>query len=188
MYGIILYGLPCSGKSTIGKMYAKKYDCAYISSGDIARRIASIYPNVARDLKSGKFAPENMMRMHMGIQISIRVTHNKSFVLDGFPRFKDQEEWLLENFPDVKFIRVEINTTPDEARRRAKNRGRDDDESILDRIDYYNNTTFPELVEGKCSITVGDRWLHRTESVLKLINMEATKNVDSSKGRPVRSY
>ena len=59
---IVLVGGPCSGKSSAGKLTAKKLDIEYISSGDIAREMAKHNNDIRDNLNNGNLAPEDQMR------------------------------------------------------------------------------------------------------------------------------
>ena len=141
---IILVGAPCSGKSTIGRTVANKINAKYISSGDIARQMASADTNISNDLSIGKLAPEDMMRD--AIRNEIENTCNDIIIMDGFPRFGGQAEWLYEQFKmDIRYalIKTPLSVLID----RARNRGRMDDNSFVDRCTYYVEVTMNDLRE-----------------------------------------
>ena len=133
MVGIILIGQSNSGKSAMGKAVAEKLDIRYISSGDIARNMSGIQDR----LNSGKMAPESEMRWAIFKEIT---SSEESYILDGFPRFEEQNNWLvniLEWWYDHsmshiqhKLTYVYIDVTEDDIISRAKSRGRSDDKSI----------------------------------------------------------
>ena len=142
MYGIIIIGPPCSGKSTIGQNYSQQHKIGYISSGDIARRMAARDPRVDKELSEGKLAPEAAMRHAIGDEILMRTGRDMPFILDGFPRFPEQNEWLLSNFgKKIHFIYVLIDTPIDLCVKRAKLRDRSDDAAISKRITYFQTET-----------------------------------------------
>lgn len=154
MHGVIIFGKPCSGKSTISKEFATLYGYEYISSGDVARKMADDNPGVGALLAAGRMAPEVMMRTMIRNMIGKCVNNNKNFILDGFPRFRYQEDYLYEMFPELAFIRVHISVDDNVARDRAKKRARMDDdiEAFETRLNYYHNNT-EELISS-CSITI----------------------------------
>lgn len=147
---MVLVGAPCSGKSTIGKATAEEFgNATYISSGEIARKMASKDANVQMNLHSGMLAPERQMRDAIKREISraINIDNKDVVILDGFPRFGAQAEWLedfLTKFFHIKYVL--IDTPEDILRNRAKNRSRDDDNNFEKRLIYYKETTLPELI------------------------------------------
>jgi adenylate kinase len=145
MIGIIFIGPPCSGKSTIAKEICKKLDLIYISSGDIARRMAEDNDDIKGRLDSGQMAPEYKMRTMIYHDITRCLDHNRSFVLDGFPRFLEQYEWLINTFGELKFMCVYVNASDDTIYSRYRKRGRSDDgaDSFKYRVDYFNANTRP---------------------------------------------
>lgn len=134
---IIFVGAPCSGKSEVGKRVALAKNMKYISSGDIARSI----PGIEDSLNAGEFAPEQMMRS----RIIEEVNKYDEIVLDGFPRYMDQYEYLVRN-GNFDIIRcVYIDTDLATAQERAAERGRNDDNiiSFMVRYNKYMQVTQP---------------------------------------------
>lgn len=146
MNGIVLIGPPGSGKSTIGKSIAREYnDKIYVSSGDIARKMAETNPTTKRFLANGLMAPEGQMRSEIYRHLYDINYCGKEFILDGFPRTTDQLMWLAERFP--KLVIIHINTPLDVCKNRLLLRGRSDDtvDIINKRIQYYIDHTRPIL-------------------------------------------
>lgn len=152
MHCIILYGMPCSGKSTIGKQLSMKYGYKYISSGNIAREMARCSQEIDASLRSGKLAPEEMMRQAIAHQIRECIVNNNDIILDGFPRFVGQYEWLKSLFNGLNCITVNIDISEQTAINRALNRGRDDDISINSRIEYYKKYTYPLAIQSNLTL------------------------------------
>lgn len=144
---IALIGPPCSGKSTIGKMaVCKMSKTHYISSGDIARKMAEQDNDIRSDLNSGKLAPEYRMREEIVAAIAKAFTHNQTIILDGFPRFYDQLKFLREMVPtDVEIKLVLIYTSMSTIIERSCTRGRSDDNNLEQRLKYYYGTTLKDL-------------------------------------------
>lgn len=144
---IVLVGAPCSGKSATGKLTASKMNIGYISSGDIARQMAKLDNVIENDLNMGKLAPEDNMRnsIYDALYDNFRV-HNKDIViLDGFPRFGEQAEWLHNILLQYKICYVLFDVPLSTIIERSAHRGRDDDKSLKQRLEYYYNTTLKEL-------------------------------------------
>lgn len=145
MNGIILLGPPGSGKSTVGRELAKQLNMVYVSSGDIARRLAEKDEWTSESLDSGGMANEDLMRKEIyGILYEINV-RNREFVLDGFPRFEEQWEWLRGKFPIIKsvFVDTPVYKCIDRLRKRGR---RDDVNGVMDnRFDFYTGNTQPMI-------------------------------------------
>lgn len=144
---IVLTGGPCSGKSSVGKIAAKNLHAQYISSGDIAREMARYDVGMQMDLNKGKLAPEQRMRQEVS-KCLWKYFYKKDqdlVILDGFPRFGEQAEWLHNEFHDVDIRYVCIFAAYHVLRARAENRNRDDDGSFENRLRYYHCTTRIDL-------------------------------------------
>lgn len=79
-----LVGRPGSGKSTVGKIVASETGVVYVSSGDIAREIASGSNEFMASLKNGAMAPEEVMREKIAERIDACIDMGKDVILDGF--------------------------------------------------------------------------------------------------------
>lgn len=179
MYGIVLLGMPCSGKSTIGKLLATNHNYYYISSGDIARRMAREDVGVQHDLSIGRLAPEAKMRNAIGDNILRCKRYDNNFILDGFPRFLEQDEWLRRMFPNTTLIRVYVHVEEPEAIRRGVERGREDDKSIFERIDYYNENTYQ--LTRNVDIIIDNNGERRDAELANHLYLEVLKSVDNCK-------
>lgn len=147
---IILIGPPCSGKSTVGKELASQIGYKYVSSGDIARRIAE-EDGTTDNLNAGKMAPEDRMRDE--IAKVFNAEDRGSIVLDGFPRFEEQWEWMITNFEhEFAYIIVDVPTI--DMFNRAVSRGRTDDIAFMDRLEYYMKNTIPMInrIDSHCTV------------------------------------
>ena len=140
MFGIILLGKSNSGKSTIGKKVAEVLGIRYISSGDIARGMND--KKTQEELNEGKLAPEDEMRKCVLAEIN----KGDSYILDGFPRFYDQYEWINQQISH-NLVYVFIDVSDEDVISRAKLRGRDDDESIAKKLEFYREETYPMIKE-----------------------------------------
>jgi adenylate kinase family enzyme len=148
---IVLVGGPCSGKSSAGKLAANKLNAKYISSGDIAREMAKRDKSIDENLSNGRLAPEWEMRV--SISNSIKSSTNDIIILDGFPRFGEQAEWLESRFGNIKncnymdIYYVLMYTPLSTIIERSASRNRNDDKSIEQRIKYYYSVTYKELYD-----------------------------------------
>lgn len=177
MCGVVLLGMPGSGKSTIGRMMSMNYGYGYISSGDIARKMADNNEAIRTDLNMGRLAPEYRMRIAIGNQINDAIRRDMNFILDGFPRFEGQYCWLRNMFPNLRLVCVEIYVSEDNARYRCKKRARDDDKAISQRIDYYKENTMPLL--KYCDFKVDNNGNRSDEWFAEVIHTEVIKRVNN---------
>lgn len=147
---IVLVGGPCSGKSSVGKMTAADLCCGYISSGDIARKMAKYDNTIRANLDSGRLAPEDKMRRNISTLLwqYFKIEDNDVVILDGFPRFGDQAKWLRKELPlSIDIYYVLFYAPLSMIIERSANRDRPDDKSLRQRLGYYYNTTYKELYD-----------------------------------------
>ena len=179
---IVLVGPPCSGKSTIGKEVIHMIpNTCYVSSGDIARRMAKNNMMAQSDLDNGKLAPECLMRKSISSSLYHKLKRRDMdmVILDGFPRFGEQAEWLRKLIPsDIDIYYVLVYAKLSTIIERSNARGRSDDKSLEQRFKYYYNTTLNDLrphidcVIDTEELTVGEC----IESLIKYI--KSTEEVD----------
>lgn len=147
---IVLVGGPCSGKSSAGKIAARNLRAEYVSSGDIARSMAEHDNDIRNDLNAGKLAPEPKMRKAVKDHLwDYFYEKNKDLmILDGFPRFGDQANWLEYEFYGIDIHYVLIHAPLWLLKERARHRGRSDDNNgFYERYNYYCGVTYRELYE-----------------------------------------
>jgi adenylate kinase family enzyme len=94
-----VFGLPCSGKSTVIKMVVEssREILAVISSGDIARRLST--ESETKHMAAGNLFPhEEPLRQEILDTINKRRSGGaEAIFLDGFPRTPDQVKWMVDN-------------------------------------------------------------------------------------------
>ncbi len=156
---IVLLGKPGSGKGTQGKLLAKEFGLAYISTGKLMRR------EIAEGTKIGKLAKPYMDKGEIvpdeiPIQLIEREIKNnpgaKGFVFKGFPRTIVQAyilDGLLEreNMAVSSLIEMKVSTL--EAIRRLSARSKTDSarpydastEMIINRLEQYKEKTVPVI-------------------------------------------
>lgn len=157
---VVLVGPPCSGKSTIGRGLEKMSGYKYISSGDIARKMAKEDGSMD-SLNAGKMAPEGKMRNEV-----IKVFNGDDIILDGFPRFVEQYDWLMMNLPcnyELMFIVIDVPTL--DLFNRAISRNRSDDIAIMARLEYYMTNTVPMI--------------QNAHNVFSTVNMNAEQTINT---------
>src|SRR5271165_5796290 len=88
-----LTGLPCCGKTYAAQLFAKAFhgNATSISTGDIAREL-STKETWAITEKNDLFPLEDLLRAELKGRIERSPSQN--IVIDGFPRFGEQAEYL----------------------------------------------------------------------------------------------
>ena len=126
-----VFGLPCSGKTTIIKalMESSRELMAHISTGDIARKLSDV--NELANMADGNlFSDEDKMRSELLSMINKRKSQGAEVIfLDSCPRFDDQVHWMISQQlvgPDEGCL---IKITGDNLIDRAKERMRDDQDA-----------------------------------------------------------
>jgi adenylate kinase family enzyme len=128
-----MFGLPCSGKTTIIKALAaaSKEIIAHVSSGDIARRL-STDKELAHMAEGNLFPFEEPLRAEILKLVHKRRGQGSEVIfIDGFPRFDDQVSWMLDNQlagSDLEGCLVQV--VGENLLDRAKERMRDDQDGL----------------------------------------------------------
>jgi adenylate kinase len=107
VHAIVLFGSPGSGKGTQAKMLEQCLGIPHISSGDMLReRIragAEKGTGVAATMEAGSLVADDVVNQ-MVLERLRQPDATQGFVLDGYPRTKDQAEHLTTWF-DTRAIR-----------------------------------------------------------------------------------
>lgn len=128
MKGIVLLGSPGSGRSTLGRILAKRWDIPLVSTGDLLRSSAEKIGPVARAIRhtmdGGNLVSDEMVNHLMVSQLGSPDCAN-GFVLDGFPRTLAQalflDEYLRKTGAPEPLV-LEMSITPEAAAERLKSR------------------------------------------------------------------
>jgi adenylate kinase len=155
MKRLIFMGPPGAGKGTQAERIKKKYTIPQISTGEILREAVKNQTAMGLEAKkymdAGDLVPDSVV---IGI-IKDRLKEkdcSTGFLLDGFPRTVEQAEALAGILSDLKIqldavVNLEVNDDELVQRLlgRAKIEGRADDneETIKNRLQNYNQKTFP---------------------------------------------
>ena len=103
---LILIGPPGAGKGTQAAFIVKKYGVPHISTGDILRDAAShgtaLGMKAAKYMNAGELVPDDIVIGLVKERFSQKDCE-KGFLLDGFPRTKEQAE-SLENIAKVEIV------------------------------------------------------------------------------------
>ncbi len=143
---IVFFGPVGAGKSVQGKLLGTKQNWKWISTGDIFRQ--STDPEVQAILASGQLMSSEQTYQVLGQ--ALENVRNQQIILDGFPRRKEQAEWLLANQKNYDFtvdLVIVMDVDKDEILKRLATRGRaEDDASIIeDRLKIYHDEVDPIL-------------------------------------------
>lgn len=145
-----MIGYPGSGKSTLSKAIRDNYNIGYISSGDIARDMAKKSQTSNDDLNSGKLASEDIMRTR--ILAELNKMEKDVFILDGFPRYLDQDKWLHSLSGNIKFKYIVVETGNiliNMKRLDERNRSDDNLRSVISRFEFYQHETSQILMHHR---------------------------------------
>lgn len=126
-------GLPCSGKSYAAKLIVNKVfgdTGVYISTGDIARSLSTTQELKDKTSELDLFPGEQELRSKL-LEL-IESTTATNVIVDGFPRFDGQVDFIVDNLwiyhPKVIDINAgDVSTLAARARNRARDQ-RDLDE------------------------------------------------------------
>lgn len=100
MIGLIISGLPASGKGTQCKMVASQYDLVHLDTGENLRREMQQQTPLGMEARKfislGRLVPDNLIR-EIEIKMIDKFPSARGFLFDGFPRTIGQAE-ILEGF------------------------------------------------------------------------------------------
>ncbi len=146
---IIFFGPTGAGKSMQGQMLAVRQGWKWLSTGEMLRQ--SQDPEVISILKSGELVSDSLT--YEVFDLAIQDARTKKFsniIVDGFPRTKDQAEWLADYMEknDQKIDLVVALEVPEgEIKQRLEKRARMEDtpETIARRMSIYRQKMYPVL-------------------------------------------
>jgi len=142
----ILTGGPATGKGTRSEILSKALDIPHISTGDILREVSETNEELAGKLSRGELISDELITELLRERIT-RDDCKKGFVLDGYPRTREQIDLLNELLESLgrKITKVIELTAPDElVYKRILERKKCDECGRMYGID------FPPKVEDVC--------------------------------------
>jgi adenylate kinase len=148
-----LTGPPGSGKSTQGRVLAKKYRIPHISTGELLRdeiETETVAGQVAKPyIEKGELVPVDITASVVRDRL-LKPDCRRGFVIDGYPRRLDDVgyfEQILEETGIKNYLFIGIWIDFQESLRRLLSRGRPDDtrDIIKYRYEVYCRETIPVI-------------------------------------------
>lgn len=166
MKKIVLFGAPASGKGTLAKRIRQVLpEIPHISTGDILRdnkkRQTPLGQEAQKYMDAGQLVPDKLV-IDM---VEDRLTKEKGYLLDGFPRTVPQAKKLLEfSTPDLVLV---LNVPRQELINRVVGRW-----SCPSCGKIYNvfNPELKPIVEGKCDDCEKTELTHRADDNEETMN------------------
>ncbi|MCZ6568583.1 MAG: adenylate kinase [Deltaproteobacteria bacterium] len=152
---LILTGPPGAGKGTQAKLLAKRLGIPQIATGDILREAVASGSELGQRVKAimerGELVPDEVVIEIVEERLA-REDCVPGFILDGFPRTREQAEALerLLGRARREAVRVVSLVVPDQVLRqrileRGQGRADDSEETIATRLEVYRQQTAPVL-------------------------------------------
>ena len=194
---IILFGLAGSGKGTQGKALSEIFGWRWLSVGDAIREHGG-YEEI---INSGGLIPDEDVIKLMDKQIKKAEDEGFDVILDGYPRDKEQAEYIMNTMADKIDGAIILEVPKEELYERLALRGRDDDkekDSIDRRFEVFEQNIYSilplleaknipiERVDGVGKI---EEVTNRLVAVVEKINPDATEqSQDVNGGEIEKSY
>ncbi len=146
---ILLFGPTGAGKSMQGQMLAVRQGWKWLSTGEMLR--ASTDPEVISRLKAGDLISDDLTYEVFDAAVQDALEHKyANIIVDGFPRTKDQAEWLSAYLQKMKqqidlVAVLEVPETEIMARLEKRARMEDTPETIAKRMAIYRQKMYPVL-------------------------------------------
>ena len=141
---IILFGLAGSGKGTQGKALSEIFGWRWLSVGEAIREHGG-YEEI---INSGGLIPDADVINLMNKQIEKSEDEGFDVILDGYPRDKEQAEYIMNNMADKIDGAIILEVPKEELYARLALRGRDDDQekaSIDRRFEIFEQNIYSIL-------------------------------------------
>ena len=141
---IILFGLAGSGKGTQGKALSEIFGWRALSVGQVIRDTGEY----AAIIDKGDLIPDSDVINLMNKQIEKAEAEGFDVILDGYPRTKEQAEWIINNMSEKIDGAIILEVPKEELIERLVLRGRDDDKeraSIERRFEIFEQNIYSIL-------------------------------------------
>ncbi|MBQ6313833.1 nucleoside monophosphate kinase [Candidatus Saccharibacteria bacterium] len=194
---IILFGLAGSGKGTQGKALSEIFGWRQLSVGEAIRQTGE-YDEI---INKGNLIPDDEVIKIMNKQIKKAEDEGFDVILDGYPRDKEQAEYISENMADKINGAIILEVPKEELIERLSLRGRDDDKdmkSIERRFEIFeqNICSIIPLLEAKNIPIERVNGVGRVEEitkrlveVVKKMNPNAAEQINDVNGEEIeKSY
>ncbi|MBQ3464671.1 nucleoside monophosphate kinase [Candidatus Saccharibacteria bacterium] len=194
---IILFGLAGSGKGTQGKALSEIFGWRWLSVGEAIRQTGG-YEEI---INKGDLIPDEEVIKIMNKQIEKAEAEGFDVILDGYPRDKEQAEYIAANMAEKIDGAIILEVPKEELIERLALRGRDDDkdrESIERRFEIFeqNICSILPLLEAKNipvervdGVGAVQEVTDRLVEVVKRINPNATEQFEDVNGEEIeKSY
>ena len=147
---IILFGLAGSGKGTQGKILSEVFGWRWLSVGEAIRQTGEFKEIIDR----GELIPDDEVIKIMDKQIKKAEAEGFDVILDGYPRDKEQAEYIADTMAEKIDGAIILEVPKEELYQRLALRGRDDDkekESIDRRFEVFEQNIYSilPLLESK---------------------------------------
>uniref|UniRef100_A0A2C9JDT6 adenylate kinase n=1 Tax=Biomphalaria glabrata TaxID=6526 RepID=A0A2C9JDT6_BIOGL len=168
---IFVLGGPGSGKGTQCANIVKKYGFTHLSSGDLLRDEVASGSERGKQLteimEKGDLVPLDIVLALMKDAMKVYAGVSKGFLIDGYPREKEQGIRFEQEVAPAKFVlcfNVSDETMTKRLKDRAQYSGRvdDNDETIKKRLKTFHDVTQPVID------------LYNSNGKLKMIDAEGT--------------
>jgi adenylate kinase len=148
----VIMGVQGSGKGTQAAMMSVDFDLVKITVGDIFRwhvqEHTKLGAQVRRTMAAGELVGDDVVDSVVRDRLD-QHDWNYGFIIDGFPRSRNQAEFFLESY-DIDGV-IHLDLPDDEARRRVLGR------RLCSRcgMDYHVIDDRP-TIEGRCDVCGGE--------------------------------
>lgn len=164
---IILFGPQGSGKGTQARLLCEKFGFFYFESGAYLRKIAENNEEVKKMMAEGTLVPDKEMTSYLTAYLDQEHLYN-DIVFDGFPRTKDQYDFLKIwlNQKKVKIdLGIVLEISQDETLKRLSARRQDPNTGKI-----YNLITDKPPVEIDLNILI-QREDDKPEAIIKRLEL-----------------
>ena len=146
---ILLFGPTGAGKSMQGQMLAVRMGWKWLSTGQMLRD--SEDAEVINVLKSGELVSDELTYEVFDRAVRDAKSHDyQKIIVDGFPRTKEQAEWLadyMDKNAEIIDVVVVLEVPEGEIMSRLEKRNRMEDtpDTIAKRMNIYRQKMYPVL-------------------------------------------
>jgi adenylate kinase len=123
---VVVFGTIGSGKSVQGQLLAARNGWRWLSAGQLLRDAND--PEITKVQHSGVLVDDKIINRVLKRALMQAEKEVSGVIIDGYPRTKEQTEWLIDNgfLPDLAIV---LDVPHNEIKKRLRIRGRGDDVS-----------------------------------------------------------